>query len=183
MRNDRGSMRTLTRDEILQIWTIDRREVIHRIYRFKDGELIFEDVNVEVRGWPPGEPEKYTPLLQACFDRGGLFLGLFDQGRLVGVAVVDSRWIGPRRDLVQLAFLHVSHAYRGRGIGRRLFEEAAAIARQRGARGFYVSATPSENTVHFYQRRGCVVALSPDPELLALEPEDIHFECRFNATA
>lgn len=38
----------------------------------------------------------------------------------------------------------------------------------------YVSATPSENTIHYYPRRGCVLAHQPDPELLALEPEDIH---------
>ena len=39
----------------------------------------------------------------------------------------------------------------------------------------YVSATPSENTIHYYPRRGCVLAHQPDPELLALGPEDIHW--------
>ena len=52
--------------------------------------------------------------------------------------------------------------------------EAAAIARERGARLLYVSATPTENTVNFYLRRGCILATPPDPELLALEPDDIH---------
>jgi predicted N-acetyltransferase YhbS len=175
-------IRDLTRDEIPLVWTIDRREVIERIYRLKDGTLIAESHRFDVQGWPPGEAEKYTPLLQACFDRGGVFRAMFDGDRLVGVAALDSSWLGPQRDLLQLEFLHVSHAYRGQGIGVRLFEEAATIARQRGARGLYVSATPSEHTVHFYQRRGCVVTPTPDPELLALEPEDIHFECRFDAT-
>jgi len=50
-------------------------------------------------------------------------------------------------------------------------------ARTRGARQMYVSATPSENTIHFYQRRGCLLAALPDPELFALEPEDIHLVC------
>jgi len=31
--------RTLERSEVEQIWTIDRREVIERIYHFEDGEL------------------------------------------------------------------------------------------------------------------------------------------------
>ena len=47
-----------------------------------------------------------------------------------------------------------------------------------GAMGLYVSATTSENTVDFYRRRGCRVTPDADPKLLALEPEDIHFECR-----
>lgn len=42
-----------------------------------------------------------------------------------------------------------------------------------------ISAAPSEHsehTVHFYLRCGCAVTLDPDPELYALEPEDIRFE-------
>ena len=49
-------------------------------------------------------------------------------------------------------------------------------ARRRGAEWMYISATPSENTIGFYLRLGCRVALEPDPELFELEPEDIHLE-------
>jgi hypothetical protein len=62
-------------------------------------------------------------------------------------------------------------------LGKRLFDLARAVARERGARQLYISATPSENTVNFYLRLGCQVAEEPDPELLALEPEDIHLVC------
>jgi predicted N-acetyltransferase YhbS len=78
---------------------------------------------------------------------------------------------------VQLTFLHVSRAYRDHGLGARLFAGARTIARARGARGLYVSATPSEHTIGFYLRMGCRVLAEPDPELFALEPEDIHLEC------
>ena len=44
-----------------------------------------------------------------------------------------------------------------------------------GAKGFYISSIPSENTVHFYQHPGCELIAKPDPALFALEPEDIHF--------
>jgi hypothetical protein len=54
---------------------------------------------------------------------------------------------------------------------------AKAEAIRRGAKSIYVSATPSEHTVDFYLRAGCRVTLEPDPALLELEPEDIHFEC------
>jgi predicted N-acetyltransferase YhbS len=170
-------IRTLARDEIEQLWTIDRGEVIERVYALHDGALVLEPHDFHAQGWPPGEAEKYTPLLYASFDRGGVFYGAFDAGRLAGMAVLDARWIGPERNLLQLEMLHVSQAHRKHGLGTALFERARAAARERGAAGLYISATPSENTVNFYRRFGAVVATQPDPELLALEPDDIHLVC------
>jgi hypothetical protein len=37
-----------------------------------------------------------------------------------------------------------------------------------------VSATPSLNTVRFYERRGFAPMAEPLPELYELEPEDVH---------
>jgi len=169
--------RALRRDEVEKVWTIDRSEVIDNFYRYEAGALVLRPERHDVRGWPPGEAEKYTPILLDCFDRGGWFHGLFDGDRLVGTVVLESKFIGARRDRLQLVFLHVSSAYRKRGLGTRLFTLARTTARERGASRLYVSATPSENTINFYRRMGCVIAKEPDPELLDLEPEDIHLEC------
>ncbi|HFH2877979.1 TPA: GNAT family N-acetyltransferase [Pseudomonas aeruginosa] len=105
---------------------------------------------------------------------GGWFLGLFDQGRLIGAVVLDPRRLGPERDWLQLKFLHLSHAYRRRGLGAHLFHLAATQARHLGASALYVSATPSQNTVDFYMRLGCRLCMEPDEELYRLEPEDVH---------
>jgi predicted N-acetyltransferase YhbS len=167
----------LRRDEIEHIWTIDRSEVIDRVYHFEEGALALRPEHYDMCGWPPGEAVTYAPLLVDCFDRGGWFYGIFDDTRLVGVAVLESRFIGASRDQLQLKFLHVSNGYRGRGLGKRLFDLAQDEARARGAKRMYISATPSENTIDFYLGRGCVLSPEPDPELFALEPEDIHLEC------
>jgi GNAT superfamily N-acetyltransferase len=74
-------------------------------------------------------------------------------------------------------YLYVSRSHRQQGIGRALFREAQAIAHARGAQALYISATPTENTVNFYRRCGAVVSTTPDPELYALEPDDIHLVC------
>jgi predicted N-acetyltransferase YhbS len=169
--------RDLLREEIERVWNIDRSEVIDNVYHLENGALALKPQHFDVRGWPPGEAEKYTPILLACFDRGGWFHGLFDQAELVGVVVVDNRRIGKRKDRLQLEFLHVSSGYRNRGLGAQLFELAKVTARERGVRRLYISATPSENTINFYLRLGCEVAREPDPEQLELEPEDIHLEC------
>ena len=77
---------------------------------------------------------------------------------------------------MQLKFLHVSHQSRKQGLGPKLFNMAVEKARALDARKLYISATPSENTVNYYMKLGCVLATEIDPELFTLEPEDIHLE-------
>jgi predicted N-acetyltransferase YhbS len=171
------SGRILARDEIRDVWTIDRRGVIDALYYLEDGALQLRTEHHDVRGWPPGEAELYTPILASCHDRGGWFHGLFDDERMVGAAVLDSKFIGKQEDQLQLKFLHVSRAYRSQGWGQHLFGLGKAEALERGAKRLYISATPSEHTISFYQQLGCTLVAEPDPALYELEPEDIHLEC------
>jgi predicted N-acetyltransferase YhbS len=177
MRSSVIAGRELLREEIEQVWNIDRSEVIENIYLFENGTLVPRPQHYDVSGWPPGEAEKYTPILLDCFDRGGWFYGAFDHAKLIGTVVLESKRIGKHKDQLQLKFLHVSSSYRNRGLGTHLFELARATAFERGARRLYISATPSMNTVNFYLRLGCAVTAEPDPELFELEPEDTYLEC------
>ena len=169
--------RELGREEIDRVWTIDRREHIANSYRLVDGWLRLDAINVDVPGWPPDDVVKTAPLLYEMFDRGARFFAAFDGAQLAGSSVLDTLPRGERGDLLQLEFMHVGRDYRGQGLGSRLFEQARAAARELGARALYISATPTENTIRFYQRCGATLLAVPDPELFALEPEDIHLEC------
>ena len=172
-------IRALQRDEIPLIWKIDRREVIENVYYLRDGKLVLEPEHYDMTGWPPDETEHYTPILIDCFDRGGFFWGAFDDdGRIIGISVLESKFIGSNHDTLQLKFLHVSHGVRKQGLGTKLFHLAAEKAKSLGARKLYISATPSKNTINYYMRLGCIPATEIDPELFALEPEDIHLEYR-----
>jgi len=166
-------LRALARDEIERIWTIDRRERIENIYRLEAGALRLEPHAITVPGWHPENVRTTTPLLYEIFDRGGLFLAALDGEIVAGIMVLDTVW--RMNGLLQLELLHVGRDHRRHGLGTTLVEEAAAAARERGARGLYIEATPTENTVRFYQRRGAMLLDEPDPELFAREPEDIHF--------
>ncbi len=170
------TLRELLREEISRVWDIDRGEVIENVYHLVNGTLVLRPQYEEMIGWPYGEAKKYTPILLDCFDSAGWFYGVFDEGLLVGAAILEGGFIGSRNDRLQLKFLHVSRSYRGQGLGAKLFELAKATARERGARWLYISATPSENTINFYMRLGCTIASEPDPELFLLEPEDIHLD-------
>jgi predicted N-acetyltransferase YhbS len=169
--------RELQRDEIELIWSIDRSEVIENIYYHENGGLVLKPENYDMHGWPPGAAEHYTPMLLDCFDRGGWFYGLFDDTHLIGVAVLESKFIGLEKDQLQLAFLHVSRAYRGQGLGKKLFALSCNKAGEMGAKRLYISAAPSEHTINFYLSLGCTVTKELDPDLFELEPEDIHLEC------
>lgn len=170
------SGRKLGRGELKELWVIDRSEVIDAVYHLDNGALVLQPQYYDVHGWPPGEAEKYTPIPEACYDQGGWLYGLFDHQRLVGAAVLESRFIGKGRDQLQLKFLHIGSAYRNQGLGKQLFDLAKEETSRRGAKGMYISATPSEHTIDFYLRLGCRVTAEPAPGLFELEPEDIHLE-------
>jgi GNAT superfamily N-acetyltransferase len=176
LRENRLLVRERERDELRLIWTIDRREMIDGIYHHEKGKLILKPEHYDVKGWLPDMPEICGAELLECYDRNGTFYGAFDGNRLVGVAVLESEFIGRNKDQLQLKFLHVGHDHRGKGLGRRLFNRTVDRARKRGAKLLYISSTPSVNTVHFYRNLGCRVTQDVDPGLFKLEPEDIHFE-------
>jgi predicted N-acetyltransferase YhbS len=169
-------IRELTRSEVPYIWQINRRELIENIYYLEDGKLVLKPKHYNMRGWPTGEPERYTPILLDCFDRGGHFWGAFAGELLVGVVVLENRFIGSAKDTLQMKFLHVSSNYRKQGLGKKLFFLAAEKALELEAKKLYISSAPSENTIDFYLNLGCVLATEINEELFALEPGDIHLE-------
>jgi hypothetical protein len=68
----------------------------------------------------------------------------------------------------------VSQDFRAAGLGNRLSPDLERLARRAGDTEIVVSATPSENTVRFYLGRGYQPMARPLPELLELEPDDVH---------
>ena len=169
-------VRELKRDDIEKIWETDRGEVINNIYYHEDGALVLRPEYYEMHGWPAGESEKYTPILNDCYDRGGYFYGAYVLKDLVGAAILENKFIGKQKDQLQLKFLHVDRSFRNQGIGKTLFDTTVKKARELGARQLYISATPSENTINIYLHLGCTATKNIDSELFAFEPEDIHLE-------
>jgi len=168
-------IRWLERSEFARIGEIDRTERIDVIY-IQHGALLEELAgDWSAQPWRDGEGEhsvghQHQELLHWA-GAGGIALGAFAGGRLVGIGVVVPHL---RQRLAQLAYLHVSDGYRGTGIGGRLSEQLEQIARDAGDSEMVVSATPSQNTVRFYLGRGFAPMANPLAELFELEPEDIH---------
>ena len=168
--------RQLTKEDVASVRGIDRSEYIDAIYYFRDGKLVLEPEIHDVRGFHPPELEKMVQETEELIERGGTVYGAYVDGKLVGASSVECDFIGSAKDTLQMPILHISKDYRGVGVGQQLMQLVIDKARASGAKKLYVSATPSRNTVHFYQRMGCNLATEVDPALFAKEPEDIHLE-------
>jgi GNAT superfamily N-acetyltransferase len=169
-------IRRLRRAELGRVAEIDRTEHIEVLY-VQDGDRFIErEGSWDSPAWDSdghGEHSVGAKVreLNGYLDLGGIALGALVEGRVVGIGVVVPRF---RPGLAQLAFLHVSAPWRGTGVGTSLSAQLDDLARHAGATEMVVSATPTENTVTFYRRRGFVPVARPLEELAELEPDDIH---------
>lgn len=168
-------VRILPADQLGLIAQIDRSEHIDTIFEVRSAELRGRPVDIDVPRWTsegrgPHSVRGFLDDLEPILERGAILLGALDHSRLVGVAIVEERSEG---DVAWLVFLHVSNAYRRRGVGTALWTEAVERARSAGSHAMYVSATPSASAVGFYRSRGCTLARIPHAVLAAKEPEDV----------
>jgi GNAT superfamily N-acetyltransferase len=168
--------RRLGRTELSRVVEIDRRERINVLYDQHGTQLVARHGDWSASAWNPDGHDQHSVAaqvhaLQYHVDKGGIALGAFASGRLVGIGVVVPHL---RPGIAQLAWLHVSAPWRAKGIGSRLSELLEQNARIVGDSDMVVSATPSENTVQFYLGRGYQPMADPLAELFELEPEDVH---------
>ena len=75
-----------------------------------------------------------------------------------------------------LDIIQVDRAFRGHGIGRRLWETATAEARKAGAHALYLSAFCAEETIAVYRAMGAQPASDPIAEIAQAEPWDVQME-------
>ena len=169
-------IRDLARSELSRVGEIDRTERIEVLFEQHGTELVARRGSWSASAWDPDGHGEHSvdaqrQALMHYADAGGIARGAFSDGRLVGIGVVVPHM---RPAIAQLAFLHVSQDFRAAGVGSRLAADLELVARRAGDREIVVSATPSENTVRFYWGRGYRPMARPLPELLELEPEDVH---------
>jgi len=169
-------IREMHPSDIDRVAELDRSEHVTLAYTFRKGRLESENVDWAVPNWSTEGESAHSLWARvvdwgALLEQGGTMFGALDGDRLVGVAIYRPQLTATT---AQLAVLHVSKGYRRKGIATRLTAEVIRLARQDGARDVYVSATPSQSAVGFYQSQGFQLVDEPHPALYALEPEDIH---------
>ena len=169
--------RSLKEKEFNRFGEIDRTETVEHIYYYKQGKLELVKEFYQIPKWSQDQVQEHISTFKDIDRRGGFIFGAFDGSALVGIISLEKEFIGSNKDQLNLAGLWVSKNYRKLGVGKTLVELVKDKAKEMGARKLYVSATPSENTVHFYMNRGFELAKEVDKRLYELEPGDIHMEC------
>jgi len=168
--------RALAPQDLERLADIDRSERIGVLYVQRGAQLEERTGDFSASAWATDRAGEHSVAVQRAeceryLAAGGSGVAAVAGERLVGIGIVKPHL---RPGIAQLAYLHVSEGFRGRGIGRRLSDELEALARAAGDTEIVVSATPSQNTVRFYLGRGYEPMEEPLPELFELEPEDVH---------
>ncbi len=155
----------------------ERRQQVTLCWRMRNGAWGIEE-DPFTDDWSAADYQSLVLSLRETLRGGGLVLGAFEGGRLLGFAAVDAPLFGKELQYMDVPYLHVTATARGRGIGRALFERAKRWAGEHGAAKLYISAHSAVESQAFYRAMGCVDAQEPDPEHVRLEPFDRQLECK-----
>ncbi|TDQ36613.1 GNAT family N-acetyltransferase [Aureibacillus halotolerans] len=168
------NIRDMEKEELHRIREIDRSEKVRLMYVYEGGSLKTVEQNNDVPRWNEAQVEENIKMLAAKLEGEGKLVGAFDENLLVGIAVLGNTFIGEHEDELQMSFMYVSDQYRRQGIAKRLMDRVCELAKERGAKRLYISATETESAVGFYLNYGCTLASKVNEDLYSLEPEDIH---------
>lgn len=152
-----------------------RHQQVTDVWRRADGglELVRQPFTED---WDPELRRKVAARMLGNLKRGYFGTGAFDNGALTGWTFYGNELIGEHHNYVELHMFHVSEPYRGRGIGRMLFEASLLLARNAGAQKIFISSHPAKESQAAYRALGCVPAQEFFPEAAGNEPFDIQLE-------
>ena len=134
------NVRSLGLDDVGLIAGIDRSERIEVEFTVRNSQLVQRPVSmIDVPAWDlvgegPHSVAAQVGFCEPLVARGAAFLGAFDGGDLLGVALVDTSF---EPSAAWLAFLYVSRPYRRRGVASALWE-AAVVGSGGGTRSIHV---------------------------------------------
>nr|WP_243129208.1 GNAT family N-acetyltransferase [Hathewaya massiliensis] len=168
--------RLLKKSELKLLDEIDRREIVDEVYYFKDNKLEIVNEFYNIEGWNLKDLNDYINRLKDIHDRNGTIYGAFCDNKIIGLAALESKFIGENNDQLKLDMLYISHNYRKKGVGKKLINLLSERAKELGAKSLYISATPFKNTVDFYFVMGARLTKKINKDLYELEPYDIHME-------
>lgn len=168
----------LKKEEVYQLVEIDRSDYSENTYQLLNGQLIIQPSIFNHPGISKKNYKPYIDEVHNILDNGGMVCGAFCEEKLVGICSIDSKPVGKYKNMLNLGLLWVSKEARRTGIASKLIDICKEYVLKSGFSSIYISATPSKNTIDFYLRIGSIILKDIDPELYAMEPEDIHLELR-----
>ncbi|MBQ2911075.1 MAG: GNAT family N-acetyltransferase [Clostridia bacterium] len=154
----------LTKDN-LTMYSLDdfvRTQAVNECYRKAENGYELKNVSYTEEWSVEKKRSVCLEIIDAANTKSFAF-GAFEGENIVGFIFVKN---------TELVYFHVSQPYRGKGIGRKLFELACEKARECGAQRLFISANSSKETVDTYLKLGCSFSNRKNEK----EPFDIQME-------
>ena len=152
----------------------NRKQNVKRVYRMTGGK--YELTQCEyTEDWDLNKKRSVARRISS--DEYITYLAL-EQDKVVGFVGLPKELNGP---YMILDVIQVSSEYRGKGVGRQLFNLGKEEARKAGANALYISACSSEETIAFYKAMGSKLAENPIREIAENEPFDLQMICLIDA--
>jgi N-acetylglutamate synthase-like GNAT family acetyltransferase len=147
-----------------------RTQIVKRQYKLLNGEYILVEAEW-VMDW---DQKRKCDVAKSLISDDYIAYGAFENDRIIGFVSVESKLRGEH---LVLDNIQVSQEYRRDGLGRKLFQIAKERVKVSGAKHLYISACPSEETIHFYKAMGCKIAINPIKDIAEEEPMDVQMVC------
>ena len=129
-----------------------------------------------VENWDDSEKIKIVGKWLSALNNGGKSFCAYDGEKLVGFLFMDGTRLGSEKQYLEVVYFHVSYEYRGKGIGKKLFNLCAEAALQCQCKKLYIIASSSEESQKIYQKLGCVYTKELIPHLYEQRPDAVHME-------
>ena len=152
-----------------------RHQVVTECLRNVDGNWLLLPISF-VEEWSLDKCREEASAIANNLSGNMIDYGAFEGTDLIGYITVGTERLGTKRQYVQLVTFQVSEPFRGMGVGRKLFEKAAGVAREYGAKKLYISAHSSKESQAAYKALGCVHAEEIIPWIADEEPFDVQLE-------
>lgn len=156
-----------------------RHQQVQECWRAVDGEWKLVLISFE-ENWTLTECREIAQDIALHMEKDQTAFGAFDRGKLVGFITVSHNMFGNTAKYLELVCFQVSEPYRGKGIGRILFQQACEEARRLGAEKLYISGHSSKESQAAYKALGCVHAKEINQKLAEEEPYDVQLEYFLN---
>ena len=152
----------------------ERKQDVKRVYRRDKSEYVLVNMPY-IEDWSLEKKQQVARDISS--DEYISYIAL-DDDKVVGFIGLEKQL---KNDCMILDIIQVSLAYRGNGIGKKLFNIAKQEAKKAGAKALYISACSSEETIAFYNAMGAELTNSPIREIADDEPYDLQMVCSVEA--
>ncbi|MGN0657933.1 MAG: GNAT family N-acetyltransferase [Ruminiclostridium sp.] len=148
----------------------ERKQKVKRVYRKSGNEYVLVDMPY-VEDW---SLEKKRQVAEDISSNEYISYIAKESDKVIGFIGLKKRL---HNEYMILDLMQVSAEYRGKGIGRTLFNLGKEEAKKAGAKALYISACSSEETIAFYNAMGAEITDTPIKEIAEDEPYDLQMIC------